>query len=67
MDYQQVASPWRLSVFKLCAARTIGTTKSELAEAQAASSLLARAMCASTFAPISRTPKSAGSGRSGAL
>jgi hypothetical protein len=39
-----VASSWRLSVFKLCAARTIGTTRLELAEAQAASSLLARAM-----------------------
>ena len=43
--YQQVASTWRFSVFKLCAARTIGETRSALAEAQAASSLLARAMC----------------------
>jgi hypothetical protein len=58
-SYQQVVSPWRLSVFKLGAARTIGTTRSELAEAQTAGALLARAMCASTFVPVS-----AGSGRS---
>ena len=33
--YQQIASAWRLCVVEVCAVRTIGATRSELAKAQA--------------------------------
>src|SRR5262245_26545477 len=55
-SYQQVTSPWRSSVFKVCAARMIGTTRSELAEAQTASAL-ARAMWRVDVCPCQPNPE----------